>query len=44
MDSETIKAEIIKQVKTQYAMDNARQLIEVCIPLYTHTHTHGPNI
>ncbi|KAI1500710.1 Tim10/DDP family zinc finger-domain-containing protein [Biscogniauxia marginata] len=28
MDSETVKAEVIKQVKTQYAMDNARQLIE----------------
>lgn len=29
MDSETVKAEVIKQVRTQYAMDNARQLIEV---------------
>ncbi|EMR70583.1 protein translocase subunit [Eutypa lata] len=28
MDSETVKAEVIKQVRTQYAMDNARQLIE----------------
>lgn len=29
MDSENAKAEVIKQVRTQYAMDNARQLIEV---------------
>ncbi|KAI1143849.1 Tim10/DDP family zinc finger-domain-containing protein [Hypoxylon sp. FL0543] len=28
MDSESIKTEVVKQVKTQYAMDNARQLIE----------------
>ncbi|OTB08645.1 hypothetical protein M426DRAFT_316653 [Hypoxylon sp. CI-4A] len=28
MDSESVKAEVIKQVKTQYVMDNARQLIE----------------
>ncbi|RYP12888.1 hypothetical protein DL765_007104 [Monosporascus sp. GIB2] len=28
MDSESVKAEVIKQVRTQYAMDNARQLIE----------------
>ncbi|KAI5863145.1 Tim10/DDP family zinc finger-domain-containing protein [Durotheca rogersii] len=28
MDSESIKSEVIKQVKTQYVMDNARQLIE----------------
>ncbi|KAI1375050.1 Tim10/DDP family zinc finger-domain-containing protein [Hypoxylon crocopeplum] len=28
MDSESVKSEIIKQVKTQYALDNARQLIE----------------
>ncbi|KAI0131687.1 Tim10/DDP family zinc finger-domain-containing protein [Hypoxylon sp. NC0597] len=28
MDSESIKAEVVKQVRTQYAMDNAKQLIE----------------
>ncbi|KAL7626876.1 protein translocase subunit [Parahypoxylon ruwenzoriense] len=28
MDSESVKAEVIKQVKTQYVMDNARQLVE----------------
>ncbi|KAI0840459.1 Tim10/DDP family zinc finger-domain-containing protein [Hypoxylon sp. FL0890] len=28
MDSESVKAEVVKQVKTQYVMDNARQLIE----------------
>jgi import inner membrane translocase subunit TIM13 len=29
MDSESIKTEVIRQVRTQYAMDNAKQLIEV---------------
>ena len=29
MNPETTKAEVIKQVQTQYAVDNARQLIEV---------------
>jgi import inner membrane translocase subunit TIM13 len=29
MDSETIKQEVIKQVRAQYAMTNARELIEV---------------
>ncbi|KAI1360527.1 Tim10/DDP family zinc finger-domain-containing protein [Xylaria arbuscula] len=28
MDSETIKGEVIRQVRTQYAIDNAKQLIE----------------
>ncbi|KAI1771409.1 Tim10/DDP family zinc finger-domain-containing protein [Hypoxylon cercidicola] len=28
MDSESLKAQVIKEVKTQYAMENARQLIE----------------
>ncbi|KAI1157357.1 Tim10/DDP family zinc finger-domain-containing protein [Nemania serpens] len=28
MDSETIKAEVIRQVRTQYAIDNARELID----------------
>ncbi|KAI8626842.1 Tim10/DDP family zinc finger-domain-containing protein [Xylariaceae sp. FL1651] len=28
MDSESIKTEVIRQVRTQYAMDNAKQLIE----------------
>ncbi|OTA66415.1 hypothetical protein K449DRAFT_430723 [Hypoxylon sp. EC38] len=28
MDSESVKAEVVKQVRTQYAMDNAKQLIE----------------
>ncbi|KAI1417588.1 Tim10/DDP family zinc finger-domain-containing protein [Hypoxylon sp. FL1857] len=28
MDSESVKSELIKQVRTQYVMDNARQLIE----------------
>ncbi|KAI0408585.1 Tim10/DDP family zinc finger-domain-containing protein [Xylaria palmicola] len=28
MDSETIKTEVIRQVRTQYAMENAKQLIE----------------
>ncbi|KAI0603091.1 Tim10/DDP family zinc finger-domain-containing protein [Biscogniauxia sp. FL1348] len=28
MDSESVKAEVIKEVKAQYAMDNARHLIE----------------
>ncbi|KAK7969117.1 hypothetical protein PG984_000396 [Apiospora sp. TS-2023a] len=28
MDSESVKAEVIKQVQTQYAMNNARELIE----------------
>ncbi|KAI0128866.1 mitochondrial import inner membrane translocase subunit TIM13 [Xylariales sp. AK1849] len=28
MDSENVKAEVIKQVRTQYAMNNARELIE----------------
>ncbi|KXJ97580.1 mitochondrial import inner membrane translocase subunit TIM13 [Microdochium bolleyi] len=28
MDSETVKLEVIKQVRTQYAMENARQLID----------------
>ncbi|KAI1742264.1 Tim10/DDP family zinc finger-domain-containing protein [Xylaria scruposa] len=28
MDSETIKTEVIRQVRTQYAMDNAKQLID----------------
>lgn len=29
MDSESVKQEVIKQVQTQYAMNNARELIEV---------------
>ncbi|KAK7746151.1 protein translocase subunit [Diatrype stigma] len=28
MDSESVKSEVMKQVQTQYAMNNARQLIE----------------
>ncbi|ORY70167.1 Tim10/DDP family zinc finger-domain-containing protein [Pseudomassariella vexata] len=28
MNSESVKAEVIKQVRTQYAMNNARELIE----------------
>ncbi|KAI0448383.1 Tim10/DDP family zinc finger-domain-containing protein [Xylaria acuta] len=28
MDSETVKIEVISQVRTQYAVDNAKQLIE----------------
>ncbi|KAI1854821.1 hypothetical protein JX265_002460 [Neoarthrinium moseri] len=28
MDSESVKAEVIKQVRQQYAMTNARELIE----------------
>ncbi|KAI2639707.1 Tim10/DDP family zinc finger-domain-containing protein [Hypomontagnella submonticulosa] len=40
MESETVKSEVIKQVKAQYAIDNARQLIdkvnehcfEKCVP------------
>ncbi|KAI1195562.1 Tim10/DDP family zinc finger-domain-containing protein [Nemania serpens] len=28
MDSESIKAEVIRQVRTQYAIDNARELVE----------------
>jgi len=28
MDSETVKLEVIKQVRTQYAVENARLLIE----------------
>ncbi|KAI6091102.1 Tim10/DDP family zinc finger-domain-containing protein [Hypoxylon rubiginosum] len=28
MDSESIKAKVIQEVKTQYAVENARQLIE----------------
>ncbi|KAI5926551.1 Tim10/DDP family zinc finger-domain-containing protein [Camillea tinctor] len=28
MDSETVKTEVIREVREQYAMDNARQLIE----------------
>ncbi|GAW26921.1 putative mitochondrial import inner membrane translocase subunit tim13 protein [Rosellinia necatrix] len=28
MDSEAIKSEVIRQVRTQYAMDNAKQLID----------------
>ncbi|KAI0191554.1 mitochondrial import inner membrane translocase subunit TIM13 [Xylaria flabelliformis] len=28
MDSETIKTEVIRQVRTQYAMENAKQLID----------------
>ncbi|KAI1118020.1 Tim10/DDP family zinc finger-domain-containing protein [Nemania sp. NC0429] len=28
MDSETIKAEVIRQVRTQFAVENARELID----------------
>ncbi|KAH9900502.1 Tim10/DDP family zinc finger-domain-containing protein [Xylariomycetidae sp. FL2044] len=28
MDSESVKSEVMRQVRTQYAMENARQLIE----------------
>ncbi|KAI0442194.1 Tim10/DDP family zinc finger-domain-containing protein [Xylaria telfairii] len=28
MDSETIKAEVIKQVRAQYAIENVRQLVD----------------
>ncbi|KAH8673642.1 Tim10/DDP family zinc finger-domain-containing protein [Xylariales sp. PMI_506] len=28
MDSESVKAEVVKQVKTQYAINNMRELIE----------------
>lgn len=31
MDSESAKAQVIKEVRAQYAVENARQLIEVCI-------------
>jgi hypothetical protein len=29
MDSESVKAEVVKQVRTQYALSNTRELIEV---------------
>lgn len=32
MDSESVKTEVIKQVRTQYALSNTRELIEVRAP------------
>ena len=37
MDSDHVKQEVIKQVRTQYAMTNARELIEVHVSRFVHS-------
>lgn len=37
MDSDHVKQEVIKQVRTQYAMTNARELIEVRVSRFFHS-------
>lgn len=37
MDSDHVKQEVIKQVRTQYAMTNARELIEVHVSRFVYS-------